>query len=133
MPPKQPLHVDQIELVRQWINAGAAWAEPIPVAVKPSTKAGLWVLQPLIRPEPPRARSSSWVANPIDASSWPGSKRGGLDPAPPADRTTLIRRATFDMLGIPPTPDEVTAFLAGRLPDCLRAPGRPTAGLAPLR
>ncbi len=116
MPPKQPLSRDQVALVRQWIDAGAAWAEPSPIAVKPSTDDGLWVLRPLARPEPPKVRSSSWVTNPIDAFILARLEAAGLAPAPPADRLTLIRRATFDLLGLPPTPEEVDAFVADPSP-----------------
>jgi hypothetical protein len=116
MPPKQPLSREQVDLVRQWIDAGAEWSEPIPVAEKPSTEVGLWVLRTLVRPEPPKVRSSSWVANPIDAFILARLEAAGLAPAPPADRLTLIRRATFDLLGLSPTPEEVDAFVADPSP-----------------
>ncbi len=116
MPPKQPLNRDQVTLIRQWIDAGAGWSGPVPVAVKPSTDVGLWVLRPLVRPEPPKVRCSSWVTNPIDAFILARLEAAGLAPAPPADRLTLIRRVTFDLLGLPPTPEEVERLPRGLLP-----------------
>jgi hypothetical protein len=117
MPPKQPLDPQQVAMIREWIDAGAAWEEPLRVAARTATEAGLWVLRPPVRPELPRVLSASWVSDPIDAFILARLEADGLVPAPPADRLTLIRRATFDLLGLPPTPREVDAFLADPSPD----------------
>ena len=116
MPPKHPLEAGQVALVREWIDAGAPWDESISSQPKPVGQGGLWVLRPLARPEPPAPRSAAWTSNPIDAFIMARLEAAGLSPAPPADRTTLIRRATFDLLGLPPTPDEFAGFLADRSP-----------------
>ncbi|MGN6547146.1 MAG: PSD1 and planctomycete cytochrome C domain-containing protein [Aureliella sp.] len=82
---------------------------------------GLWAYQPVRKPTPPNYpssnnRSNSSGRNPIDAFI-DARMPAGLEPAPPADRLTLIRRATFDLTGLPPTPEEVEAFVHDALPD----------------
>src|SRR5262245_7705008 len=73
-----------------------------------------WSFQPLRRPELPAA---SGTPNPIDRFVQAGLDAAGLTPAPEADRRTLIRRLTFDLTGLPPTPNEVEAFLNNERPD----------------
>jgi hypothetical protein len=73
-----------------------------------------WSLRPLARPTVPRIEGAG---NPIDAFVLARLRRAGLRQAPPADRRTLIRRVAFDLTGLPPTPEEVQAFLADRRPD----------------
>ncbi len=75
-----------------------------------------WALQPVHRPTPPRVRQRAWVRNPIDAFVLAELEAKGLRPSPRADKITLLRRATFDLTGLPPTPEEVDAFLADRSP-----------------
>src|ERR1041385_7382269 len=75
-----------------------------------------WSLQPIKRPTAPNVRYTTWVRNPIDAFVLAKLEAKGLHPAPPADRATLIRRATFDLTGLPPTPREIDAFANDRSP-----------------
>jgi hypothetical protein len=84
----------------------------------PPKRAGRdwWSLQPLTHPLPPSVRDHTWVRNPIDAFVLATLEAEGLHPAAPADRETLIRRATFDMLGLPPTPAEIDAFVQDHSP-----------------
>ncbi len=117
MPPKEPLSAEQIALVRSWIESGAGWDDAAVVAASPSRPASLWSLEPVSRPTPPTVRSVDRLSSPIDAFVLDRLERAGLSPAPPADRLTLIRRATFDLTGLPPTPSEVDAFLDDRSPD----------------
>jgi mono/diheme cytochrome c family protein len=121
MPPKQPLTPDQVALVREWIDAGAPWDESGSPSASPRSPAALWVLRPLVRPEPPVVQPASWPANPIDAFILARLGAAGLSPAPPADRLTLIRRATFDLLGLPPTPEEIDTFLADPSPSAFES------------
>ena len=71
-----------------------------------------WMLQPVVRPEVPEVQDAEWVRNPIDAFILARLEEKGLSPAPEADRNTLLRRASFDLLGLPPTSQESDAFLA---------------------
>jgi hypothetical protein len=79
--------------------------------------ADWWSLQPIARPVPPGGADLPTDANPIDAFVRDKLRSAGLQPAGPADRLTLIRRVTFDLTGLPPSPEEVDAFLADRTPD----------------
>jgi hypothetical protein len=79
--------------------------------------ADWWSLQPIVRPVPPTVADLPTDANPIDAFVRDKLRTSGLKPAGPADRLTLIRRVTFDLTGLPPTPAEIDAFLADSSPD----------------
>lgn len=105
MPPEgQPLTAAQIELVRQWIAQGAKWEEH-------------WAFQPVSRPTIPEVKHRDWVRNPIDAFILSRLEQNGLEPAPAADKIALLRRAYYDLTGLPPTPAEADAFLADGAPD----------------
>jgi hypothetical protein len=107
MPPKGKLSDDEIALLVEWIQRGA----PDPrTAPKPAAETW-WSLRPLTRP------AVTGDANPIDAFVLKKLREQGLSMAPGADRRTLIRRLTFDLHGLPPTPEEVAAFEADRSPD----------------
>jgi mono/diheme cytochrome c family protein len=106
MPPKgDPLTAEQVDRLRRWIDSGAAWPEA-------ATHEVHWSLQPVVRPTLPTVAKTDWSRNSIDRFILARLERAGLQPSPEADRRTLIRRATFDLTGLPPTPDEVAAFVA---------------------
>jgi hypothetical protein len=86
-------------------------------APKEKPRGDWWSLQPLGRTAPPQVKDAAWVKNPIDAFVLAAMERRGLSPSPEADRRTLIRRLTFDLHGLPPTPQEIDAFLADSSPD----------------
>ncbi len=109
MPPKKPLSDAEIAVLRRWIDDGAAWEGVLKRVDR--ADADWWSLQQLKRPEPPDVKNRDWVRNPIDAFVLAGLEARGLQPAPPADKATLLRRVTFDLIGLPPTPDEIDAFL----------------------
>jgi hypothetical protein len=107
MPPPESGHTltaAQIDLLRRWIDEGAKWDAH-------------WAYVPPTRPELPAVRQMPWVRNPIDRFILARLEREGLTPSPDADRTTLLRRVTYDLTGLPPTPAEVDAFLADPSPD----------------
>ncbi len=85
---------------------------PTAVAADPD-----WAFRPPGNPTPPAVNDAAWVRDPIDRFILAKLEEKGLKPAPPADRRTLIRRATFDLTGLPPTPEEVEAFVADKSPD----------------
>ncbi|HEX8912094.1 MAG TPA: PSD1 and planctomycete cytochrome C domain-containing protein [Humisphaera sp.] len=106
MPPKKRLTDAELAVLVEWVRRGA----PDPRTTQPVGAAGTWwSLKPLTRPAVPPADRS---ANPIDAFVRATLKEKGLSPSPEADRRTLIRRVTFDLTGLPPTPEEVAAFAA---------------------
>jgi len=100
MPPaysERSLSEQQIELVRKWIDQGAKWEMH-------------WAYIPPQRPEVPKvqnARDAAWPHNPIDNFILARLAREGLQPSPEADRATLLRRVSFDLTGLPPTPEEI--------------------------
>src|SRR5207244_5469937 len=76
-----------------------------------------WAYVPPQRPEPPATRRAGWGRNPIDQFILARLEREGLQPSSEADKETLLRRVTYDLTGLPPTPGEVDAFLADKSPD----------------
>ncbi len=121
MPPKSPLPTAEKAALRDWIAAGAGWGtDPIePFTVTTSRRAGRdwWSLQPVRRPQPPPVRRAGWVRAPIDAFVLQKLEAGGLSPAPEAEKRPLIRRLSFDLTGLPPTPEQVDVFLNDASPD----------------
>ncbi len=127
MPPNKKLADEQVAVLEKWVKDGAAWgAAKAPAggagghAVrKPGTitddDRNWWAFKPVVRPEVPKLKTQP--ANPIDAFVLARLEREGLIPAPAADRLTLIRRVTFDLTGLPPTPEEVEAFANDNTPD----------------
>jgi hypothetical protein len=116
MPPKRPLSKEQVAAVRAWVEAGAPYtSEPL---TPRRAGAEWWSLRPIERVSPPglRGPEAAWLRTPVDAFILAGLQANGLVPAPSADRTTLIRRLTFDLTGLPPTPEAVDAFVADRDP-----------------
>ncbi len=116
MPPKKPLAEEEKQILKRWIVAGAKWGtDPIDVFKYSSdARAGYdwWSLKPLSRPMPPAVSDGGWVRNAIDRFILAELEARGLQPAPEADKRTLIRRLSFDLLGLPPDPEDVAAFLA---------------------
>ena len=121
MPPKPPLSAAEKAVLKAWIAAGAAWGtDPIDVLrMTTDRRAGRdwWSLQPVARPAPPEVKDPGWCAGPIDRFVLQGLETAGLRPSKPAGRRTLIRRLSFDLTGLPPTPEEVDAFVADDRPD----------------
>ncbi len=105
----------QIGIVAAWIDAGAPWPESAADA-KAATVVH-WSYVPPVRPIPPSVRAAVWVRNPIDAFVAARLEREQLPPTTEAAPATLIRRVFLDLIGLPPTPAEVEAFLADRAPD----------------
>ncbi len=110
MPPEgKPLTADQIALLRRWIAEGAPWQKH-------------WAFELPAAAAPPEVRKFSsayraWLRNPIDAFILAALENRGLSPAGPAAPLALVRRLYYDLTGLPPTPDEVDAFVADSLPD----------------
>lgn len=107
MPPpelKRPLTPAERELLTRWVREGAVYQPH-------------WAFVPPRTPDKPSVRASGWARDPLDLHVLARLEREGLGPAPEADRATLLRRASFVLTGLPPTPEEVDAFAADRSPD----------------
>jgi hypothetical protein len=114
MPPsKEPLTAAEIDVLRDWINRGARWPalSPTDAAARESSALAWWSFRKPVRPAIPPVANAALARNPIDAFILAKLEQNGLRPAPPADRRTLARRAYFDLHGLPPTPEEVDAFV----------------------
>ncbi|AMV40091.1 PSD1 and planctomycete cytochrome C domain-containing protein [Planctomyces sp. SH-PL62] len=114
MPPDAPLSPKQAAALERWVASGAAWpADGAPaVETRKEAWARHWAFRPMARPEPPDAGDASWVRTPVDAFVAEKHAEAGLSPSPEADRRTLIRRLSYDLTGLPPSPEEVAAFVA---------------------
>ncbi len=115
MPPKKPLSAAEKARFKAWIEGGAKWGtetiDPFRYSTESRAGSDWWSLQPLRSPHPPTTTRLGWMSNPIDAFVDAKLHEAGLAPSIEADKRTLIRRLSFDLLGLPPTPDEVNAFL----------------------
>ena len=118
MPPKgkPPLSADDVAILRDWIDQGANWPKDVGTATN-FAKWTHWAFQPIQHPRPPKVIDESWVRNPIDRFILARLEAGEIAPLPEADRVTLIRRLYLDLLGLPPAPEEVDAFVDDTRPD----------------
>lgn len=106
-----PLDPSDLNAIRQWIDDGAIWPADVVLQEASVSDFDWWSYQPLVRPEVP-VISDPWASSPIDRFILKKLNEEGLSPSPQADRRTLIRRLTFDLIGLPPTPHEVADFVA---------------------
>ena len=119
MPPKEsdvpPLAASDIERLVAWVNAGAVWPDGVDTATVVD-KTDHWSFKPVLRPPVPAIRDAAWPKNDIDRFILARLEADGLQPSPAADRRAWLRRATFDLTGLPPTPAEVEQFAADASP-----------------
>jgi mono/diheme cytochrome c family protein len=116
MPPSgKRLTEAEVKLLRAWIAAGAPW--PDALANEDLAKAPHWAFRAPQRPALPAVKNTTWERNPIDRFILARLEKEGLKPAPEADRGTLIRRLSLDLIGLPPTVAEVDAFIKDTRPD----------------
>jgi hypothetical protein len=112
---RPPLGEGEINLLKDWIDQGAKAVANEQPGIAPSRSH--WAFIAPQKPHVPKIARDSWPRNPIDAFVLAGVERAGLAPSPEADRATLLRRLSLDVIGLPPTPAEVHAFLADRSED----------------
>ncbi len=118
MPPKDPRLTDaEISLIKRWIQEGAKAPTEEPAAAVVIKNRDHWSFQPVKRHPLPAIQNDGWVRNDIDAYVLAKLESEGLTPASEADRPTLIRRLSLDLLGLPPSAEEVAAFVADTSPD----------------
>jgi hypothetical protein len=124
MPPKSKLPAEEIAVLTKWVEMGAPWPKDSAAAAAAGgkefdlarRKAEHWCWQPLKAVEPPKVRSEGWIQQPLDRFILAKLEVKNLTPSPPADKRTLIRRAYFDLIGLPPTPEQVEAFVIDTSP-----------------
>jgi hypothetical protein len=119
MPPKKQLSEAQIADLEAWVKMGAPDPRGASVAQKtwtdPTKKH--WAWQPLTKPAAPEVKTKNWGQTPVDKFILATLEAKKLTPNPIADKRTLIRRASFDLIGLPPTPEEVAAFIKNESPN----------------
>jgi hypothetical protein len=113
--------------IAQWIDLGAPYDNPLVAAkakkkswtekVLPDEAKRFWSFEPLVQAEPPAVKDLAWCRTPLDRFILARLETAGIAPNPRADKQHLIRRATFDLLGLPPTPEDVEAFAKDTSPD----------------
>ncbi|MCI0457607.1 MAG: DUF1549 and DUF1553 domain-containing protein, partial [Gemmataceae bacterium] len=125
MPPKGKLSAEQVAALTTWIKMGAPWPATTS-EVRQTPKTGFriaaqdrtfWSFRPVIEPPVPHVNGAGAVRSPIDAFILARFQEKGLRPMATADRRVLLRRVTFDLIGLPPTPEEVESFLNDSSPD----------------
>jgi mono/diheme cytochrome c family protein len=107
-----PLTKQQIDRVRTWIAEGAPWPEGFTLQERAAGGGDWWAFQPVRRPATPQVKQQQWPRNDVDRFVLAKLEAQQLSPSPEADRRTFIRRLSFDLLGLPPTPEQVAAFVA---------------------
>jgi mono/diheme cytochrome c family protein len=117
----EPLGEEEIAGIVAWIQAGAEWADvaaplAIPRRAVTDEERSFWSFRPLSRPAIPEV-ADDWAQTDVDRFVLAVLREQGLTPVGPADKRSLIRRATYDLIGLPPTPEEIEAFLADDAPD----------------
>ncbi len=124
MPPKGKLDERVIANLARWVTQGAPWPAEQASTTAPKTewdwlalRRKHWAFQPMQRPVPPAVANPEWARGPIDRFILARLEAAGMAPAPAADRRTLLRRASFDLIGLPPTPAETDAFARDPNPD----------------
>ncbi len=121
MPPTGKLTPAKIATIEEWVKAGAPWPGHIKIEAKAEHKTvggvvtpeskNYWAYRPVTNPAVPAVKNAAWVKSPIDAFILARLEEKKLTPSPMADKLTLIRRATYDLTGLPPTPEEIDSFV----------------------
>ncbi len=106
---------DKLALIRDWIDQGANWPDSAGAQIGEMKQH--WAFVAPVRPAVPDAGNSAWVRNPIDNFVLTKLNRENLKPSPEADKTTLLRRLSLDLIGLPPTIEEVNAFVSDKSPN----------------
>jgi hypothetical protein len=126
MPQKEKLSPQAIEVLIAWVKMGAPFPET-KIAGKSEPNADAWkqhwAFQPVRKPNIPATRDAAWPLTPIDAFIAARLDEKGLQPSPAADRRTLLRRVTFDLIGLPPTPEEVETYANDPAPEAFDTKG----------
>ena len=114
MPPEKPLSKQAVEDITRWIEAGAKWPASLTAPIASDRRH--WAFEPLKPVELPED-PTLWATQPIDRLIAVAQRENGLKPVPPASKLSLLRRAYFDLIGLPPTPEQIQAFLTDNSPN----------------
>ncbi len=122
MPPKGPLPKSDVQILQSWIKEGMPWpkatvaqaSQQDPILLAKKTH---WSFKPVQKQPIPEVKDGSWVQNSVDHFILSRLEKAGMHPSARADRRTLLRRASFDLAGLPPTPEAIQAFIEDRSPD----------------
>ncbi|HEY3839269.1 MAG TPA: DUF1549 domain-containing protein, partial [Bryobacteraceae bacterium] len=128
MPPSAKLRPEEIAALTAWVKMGAPWPATkgaggatnpgqAPDLVLTAAQKSFWSFRPIVKHALPKVKNAAWCISPIDRFILAKLEEKGLKPAPAADRRTLIRRAYFDLIGLPPTPEQVDAFVNDKAPN----------------
>lgn len=121
MPPEgERLSAAEIELLTRWVNSGAEWPEGVDLA-QLEDRTDHWSFHPVSNSSPPQVANDHWPRDTLDQFVLARLEQTGLEPAPECDRVTWLRRVTFDLTGLPPTPERAAEFLADRRPTAYEA------------
>ena len=113
-----PLTAAQIDLIKKWIESGAVWPEDSSLITHNSSlTSDHWAYKKISKPAIPSVKNSSWIRNPIDNFILARLEKEGMKPAPEAAKETLLRRVSFDLIGLPPSVKEIDEFLADNSPN----------------
>ena len=118
---EDPLPEHQIALLKAWIDQGAAWPDDGSTTAARAQETGHWAYRAPVRPAIPRVARTDWARTPIDAFVLARLEKEGLQPSPEAGKAALLRRVSLDLIGLPPTPAEIDAFVADARPDAYEA------------
>ncbi|MEY2600383.1 MAG: hypothetical protein RLZZ142_2642 [Verrucomicrobiota bacterium] len=117
MPPKgERLSAAEVEILTRWVMEGAEWPEGVDSVKLVDAKAH-WSFQPMTNPEVPEPAQRGWARDPMDRFILKRLEQEGLQPSPEASRAAWIRRVSFDLTGLPPTPEQVMGFETDSKPD----------------
>lgn len=122
MPPKGKLAKAQIDVLTKWVKMGVPWESgkvkaPHGAPLVDEAAKTFWAFRALSKPDVPKVKDTAWVKNPIDAFVLAKLEEAGLKPAPPADKGAMVRRVYYNLVGLPPTPEQVDAFVKDERPD----------------
>ena len=105
---------EELQALRNWINDEEWWRPPEQESIFTEEQRSFWSFQPIRDPKPPEVKDTEWAKTPLDRFILAKLEEKGLSPSPPADKRTLIRRATYDLTGLPPALEELDEFLADK-------------------
>ena len=118
MPPTAALAASEVDVLVEWVKRGVPWGETLANTVPAGPR--FWAFQKVTEPAVPQVKNKAWVKTPVDAFVLAQLESKGIAPAKPADRGTWLRRVTLDLTGLPPTPEDVDAFLKDTSPEAYR-------------